>query len=111
MRLRREDKRRGSGSFLVGCDGIRSAVRNLLLKERGIEELEPVFTDLVQVAGISRAPEAVRGQKQAMRNFYRAEKYFSTFPSFCVKDGMTGWAITSRSLTPNVETWQSMDDK
>lgn len=38
-----------TGSFLIGCDGIKSAARTILLKQRGIEEGAPSFTGLTQV--------------------------------------------------------------
>jgi salicylate hydroxylase len=104
------DGRQENGSFLVGCDGIRSMTRKILLEQRGIREAEPVFTGLVQVAGISKTPDALLGKKPAMRNFYGPEKHFITYPSFRADAGMTGWAITSRSSTPDIETWQSMSD-
>ncbi|KAE9367253.1 salicylate 1-monooxygenase-like protein [Stipitochalara longipes BDJ] len=105
------DGRQETGSFLIGCDGIRSATRQILLKQRGVEEPEPIFTGLLQMAGISPTPQALLGKKPAMRNFYGPEKHFITFPSFRTEAGMTGWAITSRSSTPNIETWQSMTDR
>lgn len=98
-----------TGSFLVACDGIRSAARAILLGQRGVVELEPVFTGLVQVAGISRTPHAVLGKKGVWRSFYGPGRHFITFPSYRVEEGMTGWAITSRSEAKDVETWQSMD--
>jgi salicylate hydroxylase len=63
----------------------------------------------VQVAGISRTPHAVLGKKGVWRNFYGPGRHFITFPSYRVEEGTTGWAITSRSETKDVETWQSMD--
>lgn len=38
-----------TGSFLVGCDGIKSAARVILQRQRGIEEGAPSFTGLTQV--------------------------------------------------------------
>ena len=46
------DRQTETGSFLIGCDGIRSSTRTILLSQRGIIELEPQFTGLTQVAGI-----------------------------------------------------------
>ncbi len=44
------DGRRVEGSFLVGCDGLKSVSRELLLKRKGVCEKAPSFTGLVQVA-------------------------------------------------------------
>lgn len=38
-----------TGSFLVGCDGIKSASRAILQKQNGVEEGAPSFTGLTQV--------------------------------------------------------------
>lgn len=99
-----------TGSFLLGCDGIRSGARKILLEQRGVREMEPVFTGLVQVAGISRTPDAFLRMNAAMRNYYGDKTHLITYPSFPIEEGMTGWAITSRSETKDIETWQSMDE-
>lgn len=39
-----------TGSFLVGCDGIKAASRNILLRKQGIREGAPIYTGLVQVS-------------------------------------------------------------
>jgi 2-polyprenyl-6-methoxyphenol hydroxylase-like FAD-dependent oxidoreductase len=44
-----EDGRREEGEFLVGCDGIKSAVRSLVLFSHGLPEGEVEFTGLTQV--------------------------------------------------------------
>lgn len=36
-------------SFLVGCDGIKAASREILLKRKGYNEPEPTYTGLIQV--------------------------------------------------------------
>lgn len=38
-----------TGSFLVGCDGIKAASRRILLRNLGIAEGAPVYTGLTQV--------------------------------------------------------------
>lgn len=38
-----------TGSFLVGCDGIKSATRTALLRNKGTHEGHPVYTGLTQV--------------------------------------------------------------
>lgn len=38
-----------AGSFLVGCDGIKSASRGILQKQKGVEEGLPSYTGLTQV--------------------------------------------------------------
>lgn len=39
-----------TGSFLIGCDGIKAASRTTLLKNQGISEGLPVYTGLTQVS-------------------------------------------------------------
>lgn len=38
-----------TGSFLVGCDGIKAASRRILLRNQGISEGPPTYTGLTQV--------------------------------------------------------------
>lgn len=38
-----------TGSFLIGCDGIRAASRSILLRNQGIAQGAPVYTGLTQV--------------------------------------------------------------
>jgi salicylate hydroxylase len=45
-----------TGSFLVGCDGIKSATRAFLHRQRGVEEGAPLFTGLVQVCLLDTNP-------------------------------------------------------
>lgn len=39
-----------TGSFLIGCDGIKSASRTILLRMKGISEGPPSYTGLTQVS-------------------------------------------------------------
>jgi salicylate hydroxylase len=39
-----------TGSFLIGCDGIKSATRESLLRMHGIKEEPPSYTGLTQVS-------------------------------------------------------------
>lgn len=41
-----------TGSFLIGCDGIKAASRTTLLKNQGISEGLPVYTGLTQVSSL-----------------------------------------------------------
>lgn len=38
-----------SGSFLIGCDGIKAASRKILLEKQGLSEGQPLFSGLTQV--------------------------------------------------------------
>jgi salicylate hydroxylase len=104
------DGREQTGSFLIGCDGIRSKTRSILLAQHSITEAEPTFTGLTQIAGISPTPPSLLSQNKnpAMLNFYGPDAHLITYPSYPVEAGMTGWAITQRSLTSDIETWQQM---
>lgn len=43
-----------TGSFLIGCDGIKAASRRILLSKRSLSEGLPDFTGLTQVSGITQ---------------------------------------------------------
>ena len=43
------DGRQVEGSFLVGCDGLKSVSRGLFLQRKGASEKTPTFTGLIQV--------------------------------------------------------------
>lgn len=47
-----EDGQRIEGLFLIGCDGIKAASRDILLKRKGYNEPEATYTGLVQVMSL-----------------------------------------------------------
>ena len=53
------DGRRVTGSFLVGCDGLRGISRDLLLRRKGVVQGPATFTGLTQVCfQVSPSPQA-----------------------------------------------------
>ncbi|CAI6013759.1 unnamed protein product [Clonostachys chloroleuca] len=91
-----------TGSFLIGCDGIRAASRSILLRNQGIAQGAPVYTGLTQTAGISVTPEPLR-QISAMRNWYGDGIHVISYP---VGPNHTSWAITQRETQEKEETWR-----
>lgn len=99
-----EDGRKQEGAFLVGCDGLKSATRKSILEGYRINEAEASFTGLIQTAGMSPTPPFLEEQP-AMRNWYGNGAHVIAYP---VSFTTTSWAITQRSKTEEVETWQQM---
>ncbi|KAH6610106.1 hypothetical protein Trco_000126 [Trichoderma cornu-damae] len=91
-----------TGSFLIGCDGIKSASRVILQKQRGIEEGAPSFTGLTQTAFLSETPEPLR-HSAAMRNWYGDGVHVIAYP---VAPKITSWALTQRETREREETWR-----
>lgn len=42
-------ERTATGSFLIGCDGIKAATRKILLRKKGVTEGLPTYSGLTQV--------------------------------------------------------------
>ncbi|KAF3069286.1 3-hydroxybenzoate 6-hydroxylase 1 [Trichoderma lentiforme] len=91
-----------TGSFLVGCDGIKSASRALLQKQKGVEEGAPSFTGLTQTAFLSEMPEALQDMA-AMRNWYGDGVHVIAYP---VGPKAMSWALTQRETQEREETWR-----
>ncbi|KAF5681268.1 monooxygenase FAD-binding protein [Fusarium heterosporum] len=91
-----------TGSFLIGCDGIKSASRRILLKNQGIPQGAPVYTGLTQTAGISLTPEPLR-HISALRNWYGDGIHVISYP---VGPNHSSWAITQRETQEKEETWR-----
>ncbi|KUJ09375.1 FAD/NAD(P)-binding domain-containing protein [Mollisia scopiformis] len=99
-----EDGRMEEGAFLIGCDGIKSATRNLVLKGHGMQEEDTTFTNLTQAGGMSPTPSILK-QTPGMMNWYGEGAHFIAYP---ISKTTTSWAITQRSNIEEVETWQQM---
>ncbi|KAL7923125.1 hypothetical protein ACQKWADRAFT_67322 [Trichoderma austrokoningii] len=91
-----------TGSFLVGCDGIKSAARVILQNQRGIEEGAPSFTGLTQTAFLSETP-APLNDLGAMRNWYGDGVHVIAYP---VGPNTMSWALTQRETQEREETWR-----
>ncbi|KAF7560974.1 hypothetical protein G7046_g3182 [Stylonectria norvegica] len=91
-----------TGSFLIGCDGIKAASRTTLLKNQGITEGWPVYTGLTQTAGISATPAPLLNTS-AMRNWYGDGVHFICYP---ISPSQTSWAVTQRETQEKDESWR-----
>ncbi|KAJ6031439.1 FAD/NAD(P)-binding domain-containing protein [Penicillium herquei] len=92
-----------TGSFLIGCDGIKAASRRILLQNSGTKEGPPVFTGLTQTAGISKTPRALLEKPAALSNWYGDAVHFIAYP---VSTTHTSWAITLPQVDECRETWK-----
>ncbi|KAK5993822.1 3-hydroxybenzoate 6-hydroxylase-like protein [Cladobotryum mycophilum] len=90
-----------TGSFLVGCDGIRSTTRQVLQRRLGILQRPPEYTGLVQMAGISKTPASLL-DTPAMRNWYGQGNHVIAYP---VSKTHISWAATMREAQEE-ETWR-----
>ncbi|TDZ16656.1 3-hydroxybenzoate 6-hydroxylase 1 [Colletotrichum orbiculare MAFF 240422] len=102
-----EDGKSESGSFLVGCDGLKAASRRLLLARGGMGELPPSFTGLTQTAGISPTPDAFR-HKPGVRNWYGE---FCHVINYQITHGTTSWGITLPDSEAEEASWGLFDDE
>ncbi|KAJ5613834.1 FAD/NAD(P)-binding domain-containing protein [Penicillium herquei] len=92
-----------TGSFLVGCDGIKAASRRILLQNSATKEGPPVFTGLTQTAGISKTPRALLEKPATMSNWYGDAVHSIAYP---VSTTHTSWAITLPQTEERPETWK-----
>ncbi|KID99048.1 Monooxygenase, FAD-binding protein, partial [Metarhizium majus ARSEF 297] len=95
-------KRAVTASFLIGCDGIKSASRSALLRSKGIAEGLPSYTGLTQTAGISKVPDSLL-TPAAMRNWYGDGTHVIAYP---ISKTHISWAITRRETNEAAETWR-----
>ncbi|EFZ01929.1 salicylate 1-monooxygenase [Metarhizium robertsii ARSEF 23] len=91
-----------TASFLIGCDGIKSASRRALLRSKGIAEGLPSYTGLTQTAGISKVPDSLL-TPAAMRNWYGDGTHVIAYP---ISKTHISWAITRRETNEAAETWR-----
>ncbi|KFG81403.1 putative salicylate hydroxylase [Metarhizium anisopliae] len=91
-----------TASFLIGCDGIKSASRTALLRSKGIAEGLPSYTGLTQTAGISKVPDSLL-TPAAMRNWYGDGTHVIAYP---ISKTHISWAITRRETNEAAETWR-----
>ncbi|CCD53249.1 hypothetical protein ACHAPC_007783 [Botrytis cinerea] len=87
-------------SFLVGCDGIKAASREILLKRKGYNEPEPTYTGLIQTTGFSPTPPSLRN---TLLNVFGPSAHFFQYP---ISSTHSSWAITQRQSEEQKETWR-----
>ncbi|KAK5034539.1 hypothetical protein LTS07_003460 [Exophiala sideris] len=90
-----------TGSFLIGCDGIKAASRKILLMKEGLSEGKPLFTGLTQTAGLSPTPEPLK-DKACLRNWYGEGVHMIAYP---VSPEITSWALTLPEGEGNEADW------
>ncbi|RAH75092.1 FAD-dependent oxidoreductase [Aspergillus aculeatinus CBS 121060] len=93
-----------TGSFLVGCDGIKAASRREILQNlHDSNEGLPMFTGLTQTAGISPTPATLQDRAGQMSNWYGEGIHVIAYP---VSKTHTSWAVTLPDANEQPETWR-----
>ncbi|GKZ34142.1 hypothetical protein AbraIFM66950_004324 [Aspergillus brasiliensis] len=93
-----------TGSFLIGCDGIKSSTRRILLSKAGIAEGPPTFTGLIQVAGISKLPDTFSERGRSLSNWYGEGVHVVAYP-ITAED--VSWAVTIPDIQGEEGTWRA----
>ncbi|RAH58892.1 FAD/NAD(P)-binding domain-containing protein [Aspergillus piperis CBS 112811] len=94
-----------TGSFLIGCDGIKSSTRNILLNHKaGIAEGPPTFTGLIQVAGISKTPQSMAKRDISLSNWYGEGVHVVAYP---ISAEVISWAVTIPDTEGEDSTWRA----
>ncbi|PWY75681.1 FAD/NAD(P)-binding domain-containing protein [Aspergillus eucalypticola CBS 122712] len=94
-----------TGSFLIGCDGIKSSTRKLLLSQKvGIAEGPPTFTGLIQVAGISKNPRSMAQRDISLSNWYGEGVHVVAYP---ISAEDISWAVTIPDTEGEDSTWRA----
>ncbi|RAK98136.1 FAD-dependent oxidoreductase [Aspergillus ibericus CBS 121593] len=98
-----------TGSFLIGCDGIKSSTRKILLSRSGVAEGPPAFTGLMQIAGLSKRGHRV-GQRggSGMCNWYGEGVHVVSYPVSDSGAGDVSWAVTLAG-NEEEETWRAVE--
>ncbi|OGM43957.1 hypothetical protein ABOM_007996 [Aspergillus bombycis] len=96
-----------TGSFLIGCDGIKAASRRVMQEMQGIRTGLPTFTGLAQVAGVSPTPESLDAfRRGSLCNWYGDGKHIIAYP---ISTRLTSWAVTLPQTRAHEETWRLSD--
>lgn len=90
-----------TGSFLIGCDGIKAASRRLLLAQKGLKEGLPDFTGMTQTAGLSPTPAALK-KIPAKTNWYGEGVHVISYP---VSADITSFAVTLPEASGQEADW------
>ncbi|KAK2596715.1 hypothetical protein QQS21_006230 [Conoideocrella luteorostrata] len=94
-----------TGSFLVGCDGLRSTSRRLLLNRQDVEDGQPSFTGLTQTAGFSPTPKAFLDHP-TVRNWYGELSHVICYP---LSHSHVAWALTLPDDVGSEASWGLFD--
>ncbi|GLA02584.1 hypothetical protein AnigIFM60653_002062 [Aspergillus niger] len=94
-----------TGTFLIGCDGIKSSTRRILLSQKaGISEGPPTFTGLIQVAGISKIPPSITERDVSLSNWYGEGVHVVAYP---ISAEEISWAATIPDTEGEESTWRA----
>jgi salicylate hydroxylase len=100
------DGRTIEGAFLLGCDGIKSVTRSLVLAQHGRSAGEAEFTGLTQTGGTSPTPISLRA-RPAMLNLYGPGAHFIAYPS---SPDTISWAVTQKESAETAESWKAFSE-
>ncbi|KAF7884798.1 hypothetical protein EAF00_010616 [Botryotinia globosa] len=87
------------GSFLIGCDGIKAASREILLKLKGYNEPEATYTGLIQTGGFSPTPPSLQN---TLLNVFGPSAHVIHYP---ISPTHSAWGFTQRRSEEEKETW------
>ncbi|KAL8369931.1 hypothetical protein RB595_000336 [Gaeumannomyces hyphopodioides] len=95
-----------TGLFLVGCDGLKSATRRLLLDRGGLKDGSPSFTGICQTGGLAPTPASFRDHR-GVRNYYGESLHFVCYD---ISQETVSWALTQRAVSGTEVAWGLFDD-
>ncbi|KAJ6632204.1 FAD/NAD(P)-binding domain-containing protein [Mycena sp. CBHHK59/15] len=101
VRVRLNTGETDTASFVIGCDGLHSNVRQALFGKENA-----TFTGLTQTGGISPNPAAFGDMKPSMFNFYGDGLHVIAYP---ISETRLSWALTRREPEAK-ETWHPLDE-
>lgn len=100
------DGRTMEGAFLIGCDGLKSVTRSLVLAQHGRIEGDAEFTGLTQTGGLSPTPAFLK-EEPAMLNIYGPGAHLIAYPS---SETTAAWAITQTDSVETQESWKAFSE-
>ncbi|TLD24364.1 hypothetical protein PspLS_06897 [Pyricularia sp. CBS 133598] len=96
-----------TGEFLMGCDGLKSKTRRWLLASKGLEDGQPSFTGLAQIAGISPIPVQFL-DRPGLRNWYGVNRHLVCYP---ITADHISWGLTGNDSTAEEASWGLFDEE
>lgn len=99
-----EDGKEIEASFLIGCDGLKSATREILLAQQGVESKEPDFTGIAVVGGNCPTPP-FQQRDQGVNNWYGATTCVISHP---LENGTSVWGLNYVPESNVAESWQTI---
>ncbi|KAK3372433.1 hypothetical protein B0H63DRAFT_453761 [Podospora didyma] len=99
---RSEDGRSIRADMVIGCDGLKSRTRDLLVEKRGGTNKDPDFTGVVVLGGACPTPKSL--ETPAIRIWYGQEM---AVISHCLEDGMSVWGL-NYGREKAAESWRTV---